>query len=227
MNPVMRYLGENALAQGFSQESLAKRYREHTRVSSKFNGANVRSHFMAKKPQRETVKRYAEILGLSEERLHIVEHGKLDAIRLRQWEQKLFRTLSVFQVDFKDGVAEAVRDALLEPVLRNTVLTKVAMAWGAEKAGWSDVPVPLQVFADAIFPNVDLHRFVQRRTKGEATLFMIYAESMQNLYGNDAKARAFVDACAAILRLDGFDTRPMYDFLNKSLAHNPGRGTSK
>jgi hypothetical protein len=213
-HPTMKQLGEIALTRGFSQEGLADALRQ--RFKLRINGANVYAHFTAIRPQRETINRYVTILGVTPEQMQVVERGVLDADRVQRWEHEVFRLLSISKADFEPGVVTAVRKVLRDPATRTKVLTDTAMTWLRDTPGWSMIPSPLSAFAAALFPWLDLRDFIRKRVKGEATLFMIYTEAL-SLYDDATKARAFVDACAAILRIDGFDTRAMYERLRNTL----------
>jgi hypothetical protein len=210
----MRRIGEIALAQGFSQERLAKHLGGF--FGLQINGANVRAHFQSKHPRRETVEHYARCLGLTDDQLYVIEHGVVPPDREPVWEQKLFTMLRYFAADFEPGVAARVKDALLDPATRQRVFAE--MAGPPSRRLWeqwvsvpqsASVPQLLQAAAVALFPELDLRAFVRKQSPHDNALVAIYAQA-RGLYQSDEKARAFVDVCAAILRLDGFDTRPMY-----------------
>jgi hypothetical protein len=220
----MRRLAEIALAQGFSQESLAKRLRDD--FGLKAIGKNVYDHFVAPHPHRKTIERYAKILNVSDETLRIIEGGTLTKQRLQSMEREVFRCLAIFRSDFQPSVVKAIKKALREPGTRARVLGETAMTWNAPVgAEWSTIPAGLGAFARALAPALDLRRFIRKYSKGESALFMIYSEALA-LYEDSGKALAFVDACAAILRLDGFDTQPMYDRFRDTLRgiHRASRG---
>jgi len=215
----MKYLGEVALSQGLSQEGLAKALGE--RFSVRINGANVSAHFASENPRHETIERYAHVLGFTTEQLHVIERGALSPDRLRHWEREVLSEFALEKTDFRAGVIKAVKDALRrDSVARTRALTAAAWSWNSMRSvpGWATVPHTLQTFAAALFPCLDLREFVRKKSPGEGILFSIYADA-RSLYGEERKDKvlAFVDACAAILRLDGFDTRPMYDDLRDNL----------
>lgn len=220
----MKLLGERALALGFSQESLAKEMRERFPLRKSFNGANVRGHFEAEKPQRETIRRYGEILGLNPDQMQIILDGGLNAQRLRHWEGEVYRYLGVSRSDFKPGLVAAIKAVFKDPAKRKKILTETALSRQDFQREFRSVPPTLHAFAAAIVPFLDLRTYL--RGRGAGSLFMIYSEALE-LYQDPDKARAFVDACAAILRLDGIDTREMYDYLNdllRSVQRSASRG---
>jgi hypothetical protein len=188
------------------------------RFSLKLNGANVFAHFTAK-PQAQTIRRYAAVLEMTDDEVQVVERGVLDDDRLRHWEHKVFRLLRGYIPDeFKPGAVQAVKDALGDAAVRTQVLTATALSPHEVRYEFSyglrRLPLELQPFAAAISPYLDLRDFLRERQDGEEALWTIYSEAAR-IYGNHEKALAFVDACAAILKLDGFDTRPMYDRMRK------------
>ena len=212
-HPVMKRLGEIALRYGFSQESLAKALSD--RYSVTINGANVSAHFASKNPQRQTIERYAQVLGLAQEHLHVIEHGKLSAAALQQWEREVFHAFAVSEHRWKAGTIKAVRKTFeSNPEARERALTAASWSWGSFRRipEFWHVPQELQAFAAALYPTLDLRGYVRQRSPGDGLLFSIYANLLQ-LYGDERKDKvlAFVDACAAILKVDGFDTRPMYE----------------
>jgi len=182
------------------------------RFSLKLNGANVFGHFTAK-PQAQTIDRYAAVLEMTDDEMQVVERGVLGDERLRYWESEVFRLLRSYRLDnLKAGVLQAVKAVLEDPPVRARVLSATAISRHEVNYEMRQLPLELHPFATAVLPFLDLRYFLRDRKNGEDALWTIYAEALQ-LYGNDEQARAFVDACAAILRLDGFETGPMYDRL--------------
>jgi hypothetical protein len=209
----MKRLGQIALARGLSQEGLAKGLRERFNLSEKTNGANVYAHFTSPNPRRETIERYARLLDLNDEQLYVIEHGAVPADRESAWEHELFRMLEIFKVEFEPGTASAIADALRNPVTRERVFAAMASprtGWPLTK--WSSIPPFFEPAAEALLPDLDMRVLVRKQTVHTNGLLAIYAVA-DDLYQNHEKAHAFVDACAAIFRLDGFDTEPMYDVL--------------
>lgn len=214
-HPTMKRLGERAIKLGFSQESLAKALRE--RFALRIIGANVKDHFTRKHPQPVTIERYAKVLGVSDDELQILRDGALKANRLRDYEHEVFRLLALFRTDFASSTEKAVKDALGDQTARTRVLTQTALDWNAPPPQeWAALPAQLSSFAAALCPYLDLRRYLRSHSKGEETLYMIYGVAL-NVYEDHAKALGFADACAAILRLDGFDTSSMYEYLRDVL----------
>jgi len=218
----MKRLAALALECGFSQEGLAKGLNE--RFGLRLNGANVYGHITAQRPQGETIKRYAQLLGVNHEQLHIIEHGTLPADRERYWGGVVLSALTTHASDFKPGVVEAVRRALHDPNIRVRVLTSVSMSGHVPERPRRWLPRAVEpmidALAEALYPRLDMRDYLRERSPGDEALFPIY-HSVRSLYRDDAKALAFVDACAAILRFDGFDTAPMQEYLREVLR---GRG---
>lgn len=218
-DPRMQWLARIALTQGFSQESLAKRLCDEFGLA--VNGKNVYEYLTARRPQRVTLERFAKVLG-AVEGLRKLEGGPLSEERLRLQEEKLFRLLDIFRAEFTRNVRDSVAKVLRVPRVRSEVLTAEDLSQPftelqAAVAGLSGIPGPLRGFATALAPYLDLQNYVRVRSKGDSALFVLYSEAL-DLYGNEAKARAFIDACAAVFRIDGYDTEPMYEFLHDSLA---------
>lgn len=214
----MKRLGGLAIERGFSQEGLAKALNDRFGLS--LNGANVYAHVTAKRPQRDTIKRYAQLLGLNAEQLHVVEHGMISADGERYWGGHIVSALAAHTGEFKPGVLDAVGRLLRDPNIRARALTSVAMGGHLPDRAkrWLPraLPPELDILAEALYPHLDMRDYLRERSPGDETLFPIY-HSVRSLYRDDTKALAFVDACAAILEIDGFDTDPMQEYLRDVL----------
>jgi hypothetical protein len=211
-HPAMRRLGELAIRGGYTQEGLGKALREKFGLQG-VNGTNVRAHFSSERPTHKTMARYAQILGLNDEQLYVIEHGEVPPDREPAWERELFRMLEAFKSNFVRGTAEKITDALRDPATRRRVFAAMAAprtGWPLTK--WVNLPGYFEPVAEALLPELDMREFVRKQTAWTNALLTMHAVA-GDLYQNDEKARAFVDACAAIFRLDGIDTRPMYEML--------------
>lgn len=211
----MQWLGEIALHRGLSQEELARKLRERFKV--KLNGANVYAHFVASRPQRETILRYANILDVTAEQLHVAEYGTLPAGREDYWESEVFRQFRFFKASLEPGTVEAIADALqVKPRIRSRALAAFVVAQSSPPPNsleWDKLlrlPLPLVAFAEALYPQLDLRDFAHEYSVGESTLLLIYGNARALYDGDGERALAFVKACAAILEFDGFDTQPMF-----------------
>lgn len=216
-NPAMKRLGQRALELGFSQESLAKELRERFRLSAKTNGANVYAHLTSARPQRETIARYAEIVGFTGEQLYVLEHGAIPPGREWFWERELLRLFDLAEADFEPGVREAVTEALQNEGTRARVFASMALPPSMPRRILPRIRGLLDIAADALIPDLDLRKFMRERTPGDTMFALIYPQALA-LYKNPTKTLQFIDACAAILRLDGFDTHPMHLALISDLA---------
>lgn len=229
----MKLLGEYALAQGHSQESLARELQR--RFDLNVNGANVYSHITSSAPKPDTIERYAKIVGYHDDQAEILARGALSEARLKHWEELVLREFTVFKARWKSGAEAAVRKVLRhDPIARARALSAAAMHWNNHSLSipaWATVETSVRAFAAELFPALDLREFVRQRRLGDGVLFSIYTE-VAPLYDRDKaphvqqtadeyltnkKALAFVDACEAMLRLDGIDTRPMRESLTNDL----------
>jgi len=225
-HPVMADLGKTALSRGYSQESLARELRDRFQLSAATNGANVHAHFTSPKPRRETIERYAQILGITDEQLYVIANGVLPPDREQHWEGEVLRALAIDQATFAPTVIAAVEDALrADPAVRSHALAAHVRSKWWHPIAWdlsdprvrSKLPSELYYFAQALLPRLDLRDFLRSpRPSGDGALEDAYMLA-RNLYPSRAKALAFVDVCAAIFRLDGFDTDPMYEGLHALL----------
>lgn len=212
-HPTMKRLGEIALDRRLSQEGLARGLRERFNLSENTNGANVYAHFTSPNPRRETIERYAQLLGINDEQLYVIEHGAVPPDRELVWEHELFRMLEVYKLEFEPGTRSAIADALRNPATRRRAFAAMAgprTGWPLTK--WSSIPAYFEPVAEALLPELDMRAFIRKQSASTNALLTIYVVA-GDLYQSPEKAHAFVDVCAAILRLDGFDTQPMYDVL--------------
>ena len=224
-SPIMRALAKVAIARGYRQESLAKAVAQRPGLSG-IQAGNVSRHFRSRSPRRETLDDYAAVLGITGEQMYVIAHGVLPPDRRQHWEGEVLRVLAIDHAFLAPTALAAVEDALrADPELRSRALAAYVrekwwypVAWDrSDPRVGSKLPSGLYDFAQALLPRLDLRDFLRApRPSRDGALEDAYMLA-RNLYPSRAKALAFVDVCAAIFRLDGFDTDPMYEGLHALL----------
>jgi hypothetical protein len=136
----MKEIARLAVAQGFTQESLARKWGDGIR------GGNIQRHFEAKKPREDTLRRYADILGVKPEYLlllhsHTFEDAATRAAHApdpagaseRYWLDML--ALGFQSDEWQTGTDRVVREYLLSlPVIeRRRYLESFALVWYREE----------------------------------------------------------------------------------------------
>ena len=208
----MRFLAGLAARGGITQKELGRRYAAHNETAWS-SSSMVQTHFLAERPR--TVDSYAAVLGVPDEVLNLAAGKPMDSKAAHYWEREVLELLVGFQTDFQPNAVTAVKSALRDPETRDRALHAYALSsknWLRASAGWSSVPETFAAFAEALYPRLDLRDLVAKRSSENGALWMIYTEA-EKLYGSEPKAKALIDVIEAILRLDGFETRPMREFL--------------
>lgn len=141
---VMREVAALAMARNLTQDSLATKWRAI--VGGSINGGNISRHFTTKTPQVETLRHYADVLGVKPEYLLLLHSGTFEdanalaaghpdpgSASAAYWLNIL---CLAFESDtYQNGASDAVKESLLAlPVTeRNRYLKVFALAYYREK----------------------------------------------------------------------------------------------
>jgi hypothetical protein len=209
---LLRWLGDQALGLGLSQEELARRLNGVD--GGKLNGANVAQHFAAKKPSAKIIWKYARALGYSDEYADLYVASSLTHEQVDKWVNDLrdqFEThQSWFNPDAFVRVMTKLRSsqAVMHAALRYHALGSLAGSYAFPRPGWMRLPAEFYWFGQTALPVVDIRDELLPREQGDGFLYDIYLNAMA-FYGNERAANDFVDAVAAILKIQGYDVVTM------------------
>lgn len=218
----MKRLGEVALLRGFSQEELARRLNDSFGLH--LNGANVYGHITARRPQVETVRRYAKILGLDGEYRLLLPSAALKKKRSGKqaravpadidafWLRQLALT---FQNDeWEETASSAVTDCLrsLPPLRRRRILERIVFdsyreAHGATP-GLASIALRL-AFEKIAPPELKLQQHKRRRIPGEKSFVDLFNALGEILHDYPKEFDAVLTFVKALYLSHGIDITPM------------------
>lgn len=229
-HPVMREVARLALEQSYTQESLAKRW------TGGISGGNVQRHFQAKRPREGTVRRYAEILGVTPEYLLLLHSHKFehlggpeslrdrDGISERGWMQLLALDYQTDQYEDSTDVVLMERLLAMPEAERRRYLETFALEWYRGSYLRRDVhPGYAAREAFEAIASPDLKLLLQQRTRtrvpGELRFVRLWELFVNVLYpGDDVIEPGDFDLLLAFVRAlhekRGIDVAPMDAALN-------------
>lgn len=213
---MLRWLGESALRAGLSQEELARRL--NAIDGGRLTGANVAQHFAAKKPSVQIVRKYAKALGYNDEFIDLLLASSLSAAQVEKWLADIELHFEAHQSWFQHGACTRILESLkknevvMHAALRSHALAELASWHQFPRPGWMALPSELYWFGISALPCVDIRSELLPRAHGVDFLHDIYLSAMP-FYGSESAVAPFLDAVASILRIQGFDTKPMFERL--------------
>jgi hypothetical protein len=239
---VMREIAQLALKHGFTQESLAKRWREsfpgRSRGATKsgVSAGNIKRHFEAVIPQENTIRHYAELLAVKPEYLLLLHSHQFEdptaakdarsdpaAASERYWLNMLrleFESPDHFEPDTADVVI-AFLEALSE-AKRRDYLEVFALAWYREEhfgQGFFSGRVARAAF-EAVAP-VEL-KLADRRKKhvpGEKSFIRLFDAVGEILHDYPSEFDALIAFVRALYLSHGVDVAPMEAALAADIPH--------
>jgi hypothetical protein len=234
--PVLREIATLAIARRFTQESLAKAWRDR---GWGIGGGNVKRHFDTKAPHEDTVRRYADVLGVNPEYLLLLHSHKFEdanAVREqhhdpagaseRYWLRMM--ELRLQSNEWQSGTDEVVATYLqrLNQGERRRYLEVFALAWYRDEyLGESFFPgrAALAAFEAIAPPELELAKRRRELVPGE-TRFLDLWTALRDVVDPD-EFEVVLAVVRTMHKKHAIDVTPMDNVLNEDDLYRQWRET--
>jgi len=217
----MRELAKIAVAQNFSQYSLAAALGEPAR--------NISRYFESKKPRRSTIEKIGRALALDPDYVSLIVSQRLGHDELSDAQGTLFHDLLVAEHAFKPHTRRAVAefiDGCSDHRKQDALFTYVMVGYrydakiGPPILNWpSIVPMAIGAFADSVLPDFDLRSHLRAPSNKHEAAFLELYQWFMSQNESHKTAEQILESLRLSMQLAGISHEQLDEYLHADIAY--------